>query len=441
MEEDKRLIINVGGTNFETFKSTLIKSPYFKAMLSGHFRDDKEDIFIDRDPELFKHVLRYLRDPTYDLPFNTHSELLFYGIEKDEYVTEPEIDKKDIILTPENYDDIFSAGSSPLFAIVAPGPQNEPPTHHSPFHKPHEVIRPLLCAHGKFVQEMKDGKFTITRCADLLYSLTLQFKIVITPKMPLNEVSKIRYQLFDAIDFGWHGAGDPNFRITKHLLQVYEQLFLTPQQRNFISKLDATGDINIKLPYWFINDPALSLSLITNTVIQPTVKIKELIHDIPPPKLIMEQIYLNHEERKEIRDKEQNYPIKQWQILNTNVNGQHFDAFLPFNHPCDLFIITLQKDGEFIPLNTIKMYLNNRLFIDTTGNQQLLEMSYQNMFPDSYIYTLSLKHGSINLTRIDECRLRIGLTEAIDNGQLHVFARNSNVLRINKDYIGVAYST
>jgi hypothetical protein len=73
-----RIVLNVGGTMFETMKDTLLKSAYFEAF----FRFENNDYFIDRDPEMFRHVLNLLRDPDYNFPKEYISELDFYGVDR-----------------------------------------------------------------------------------------------------------------------------------------------------------------------------------------------------------------------------------------------------------------------------------------------------------------------------------------------------------------------
>ncbi len=57
--------INVGGKVFGTFKSTLLKSEYFKSLFNFNENPDTDNdgnIFIDRSPVYFEHILNYLRD-------------------------------------------------------------------------------------------------------------------------------------------------------------------------------------------------------------------------------------------------------------------------------------------------------------------------------------------------------------------------------------------
>ncbi|QKF94491.1 BTB/POZ domain-containing protein [Fadolivirus algeromassiliense] len=59
--------LNVGGHTFYTFKSTLEKIPYFNAHFETWSKDNSE-IFLDTDPDIFKHILNKLRDANYQFP-------------------------------------------------------------------------------------------------------------------------------------------------------------------------------------------------------------------------------------------------------------------------------------------------------------------------------------------------------------------------------------
>ena len=61
---DRRLVVNVGGTRYTTSLTTLLseENSFFTGMLGGDWAEtDEQELFIDRDGELFKQVLRFLR--------------------------------------------------------------------------------------------------------------------------------------------------------------------------------------------------------------------------------------------------------------------------------------------------------------------------------------------------------------------------------------------
>ena len=92
----------------ETTKTTLCFVPNSSLAVNIVGRNEKliesgQPIFIDRDPEAFKHVLNLLRDPRYDFPDQYQYELEYYGLaepkvevpldhRKDEMKVAPDVD-------------------------------------------------------------------------------------------------------------------------------------------------------------------------------------------------------------------------------------------------------------------------------------------------------------------------------------------------------------
>ena len=88
--EEKIISLDVGGMKFKTTNTTLNKSAYFKALLSGKFGDRVQSdgsYFIDRDGEYFKYLLNYMRYGYVSIPAKyakmIHLEALFYQIKLD----------------------------------------------------------------------------------------------------------------------------------------------------------------------------------------------------------------------------------------------------------------------------------------------------------------------------------------------------------------------
>lgn len=70
------ITLDVGGTLFKTYQSTLLKSEYFRTMFEFN-KEFPNPIFIDCDPRGFKHILEYLRFGNYQIP-PKYSYLLAY---------------------------------------------------------------------------------------------------------------------------------------------------------------------------------------------------------------------------------------------------------------------------------------------------------------------------------------------------------------------------
>ncbi|KAL9054422.1 MAG: hypothetical protein Q9162_004144 [Coniocarpon cinnabarinum] len=68
---ERPITIEVGERSFKTLPSTLTgESPYFASKLSGRWTSggsDDQRLFIDADPDMFRHVLRYLQHGTFPL--------------------------------------------------------------------------------------------------------------------------------------------------------------------------------------------------------------------------------------------------------------------------------------------------------------------------------------------------------------------------------------
>jgi hypothetical protein len=76
-----KVTINVGGKEFVTTRSTLEKSPYFRSLLEWReIQNVTTEIFVDRDPDNFRHVLALLRDPQHCFPEELEYELVYYQL-------------------------------------------------------------------------------------------------------------------------------------------------------------------------------------------------------------------------------------------------------------------------------------------------------------------------------------------------------------------------
>lgn len=83
MATTKTIKLNVGGKRFETLESTLAGSSYFKGLLERFVSDEgkRQEIFVDRKPELFDFVLEALRgnEPTV-WNAEIEQEFAFFGL-------------------------------------------------------------------------------------------------------------------------------------------------------------------------------------------------------------------------------------------------------------------------------------------------------------------------------------------------------------------------
>ena len=94
--EAKRITLNVGGTRFVTTTSTLEKSSFFVSLLQRWSppsdSDSLNEIFVDRSPTAFGHILNLMRDIQHPFPEDYLYELGFYGLPRPANV-KPSFDK------------------------------------------------------------------------------------------------------------------------------------------------------------------------------------------------------------------------------------------------------------------------------------------------------------------------------------------------------------
>ena len=84
---------NIGGTKFETYRNTLHRLPNSplanEDFLQKHYREKHKDYFFDRDPDVFKAIMNYLRTGELHLPSwacgaAVKHELNYWGVQEDE---------------------------------------------------------------------------------------------------------------------------------------------------------------------------------------------------------------------------------------------------------------------------------------------------------------------------------------------------------------------
>ncbi|KAE9543597.1 hypothetical protein AGLY_002397 [Aphis glycines] len=86
--DDEKLLINVSGRRFETWRNTVEKYP--DTLLGSNEREffydeDCKEYFFDRDPDIFRHILNYYRTgklhyPKHECLTSYDEELAFFGI-------------------------------------------------------------------------------------------------------------------------------------------------------------------------------------------------------------------------------------------------------------------------------------------------------------------------------------------------------------------------
>ena len=91
-DEEEPIVLNIGGTRFETYKSMLNKKPGSRlAKLNKklqNYRADYDDYFFDRDPMMFRSIIDFYRNNSLHFPHNVcgpvvRQELKFWEIDEE----------------------------------------------------------------------------------------------------------------------------------------------------------------------------------------------------------------------------------------------------------------------------------------------------------------------------------------------------------------------
>ena len=72
------IILNVRGTFYEVKKEILLESSWFRDKLQNH---KETELFVNDEPVIFEHVLRFLTEENYPYPIDLTFVLDSYGIE------------------------------------------------------------------------------------------------------------------------------------------------------------------------------------------------------------------------------------------------------------------------------------------------------------------------------------------------------------------------
>ncbi len=79
------VVIDCGGTTFKTYASTISVSPFFESYLKRWRNKETGSIFVDADPDLFKHFLNLLRNADYKVPSSLEENVIslcrFFGMD------------------------------------------------------------------------------------------------------------------------------------------------------------------------------------------------------------------------------------------------------------------------------------------------------------------------------------------------------------------------
>ena len=337
---------------------------------------------------------------------------------------------------------------------------------------------------------------TISRNGDLISNMWLE----LTLENASNVVNSIGHALIEYVELEIGGQ-----RIDKHYgewLEIWSELTLPEEKRagfkEMIGRRDAgrntsieSNKLYIPLQFFFCRNPGLALPLIALQYHEVKINIKfrsatDLKYNTSgetpsfasggEPRLFVDYIYLDTDERRRFAQASHEYLIEQLQHTGPEITKSP-NFRLNFNHPVKELVWVVRKDGndplEFgnvdddsytvstsadPPYSTpgkdsfakCKLQLNGHdRFTERDASYFRLVQPYQHhtRIPSKYVYCYSFAlnpeahqpSGTCNFSRLDNVTLTLsGLQNA--NSELLVYAVSNNILRIMSGMGGLAYS-
>lgn len=238
----------------------------------------------------------------------------------------------------------------------------------------------------------------------------------------------------------------------------------------------------IPLPFWFHNEYGAALPTIAThlTDIQINIKTKpksQLIVGNPPPYaiqaadaewletyLMLETVYLDDAEREYLSKAELKYVITQTQYLGLHTvaaGARETKLDVRFNQPCKMLLWCGRSDtnstalnwfnfagpevgefnGELFKQATLKLNNNNRFDPQLCYYLRVLQAYQHNTrIPDKHIYAYNFSlypedpnpSGTINFSRIDNCKLQLEWSNALPEGySIFVYTKSINVMQVS----------
>lgn len=442
--------LNVGGTVFTTTRGTLEPAAYFAALdrFGGTERTVDGAPFVDRDPEGFRHVLGWLRDPQYPFPPDKTYELDFYGIEwrtgapddeppeqshpvDAEGLREALFGKPPGDADPPIHSDAGMAGL--ITSLAARGPRDVQPFRESggtPFFgyfSRYGADRFVSRRSAVGILSNPPGELRVSRSGDCCKRIWLQVK-TIGPNPPN------RHGLFDIVDLVV--GGKRVSRLTGDLFALLELVQKPKSVRDYDAAEDArTGTICVGLPFWFSNvfgrddeyDASASLPMLSlqfhEVEVKPAWADPEAIDRVD---LVAEYAYLDEEERRELARERFIGATFHWK--EATGNGCDVVRILVEGWgPTDRFLFAFRTElGQLLPVRAFSIILNGHSFCHVSGRMLAEQMAALGYLPDQPVYLYRVGGSPINLYRIDSVEVVVELFPGYPKGRVLLFGRTRN---------------
>ena len=275
------------------------------------------------------------------------------------------------------------------------------------------------------------------------------------------------------------------------------------QEFYHITKTDQSISLYIPFQFWFCKESGLALPLVAlqHHDVKINIKFRQLSdlitkqiiktdgtvsegNDEPEPnvsisksRILCDYVYLDVCERKWYAQHSHKYLIEQVQYNgNSLTTSNENKIFLDFSHPCKELIWFTRRSNSthkndwlnFGKTDNVDKYswgsnsnddIMKSLTLYLNGHERIEErraeyfrlvnaFTYHTRIPDNYVYTYSFSlhpentnpSGSLNFTQINEAFLHIKTHDISSPYELHVYAKNHNMLIITQGMGGVVFT-
>ena len=318
---------------------------------------------------------------------------------------------------------------------------------------------------------------TISRNGDLVTNMWLECELA--TENTGNLVNSLGHALIEYVELEIGGQ-----RIDKHYgewLEIWSELTLPEEKRAGFEEMIArrtastvppkTKALYIPMQFFFCRNPGLALPLIALQYHEVKINLKfrssgELVADGSltvafknTPKLYVDYVYLDTDERRRFATGAHEYLIEQLQHTGpeTAKHGSTGNYRLNFNHPVkELVWVTRETGNELLAFGNVgdafgscKLQLNGHdRFSERKAPYFRLVQPYQHhtRIPtkEVFCYSFALNpeahqpSGTCNFSRLDNVTLN--LSDMNGNGEVLVYAVSNNILKIMSGMGGLAYS-
>ncbi len=295
---------------------------------------------------------------------------------------------------------------------------------------------------------------TISRNGDLIHKCYLQVEV--SGDSPVN----FGHDLIKDVEL--EIGGQTIDKLSGDWQRIWNELSLSDDKQEGYESMVSNSGTNktyyIPLEFFFCQNPGLALPLIALQYHEVRIKFTlgsptGVTSTAITPKLYVDYIYLDTDERRKMAQSSHEFLITQLQTDQTTISnsGSVFSHRLNFNHPVKELIWELNSgNSDFYKTNKVHLVLNGHDRFEARDSEYFTHVQpYQHhtRIPSDkniHVYSFSMKpedpvqpSGSCNFSRIDNAQLK--LTPA-HPGNLNIYATNWNVLRIMSGMGGLAYS-